>query len=49
MRLFLRKNGYDFDASAKARYDMVMRLAKGRLEVDSLADWIKTHVTEIPQ
>lgn len=44
-RTFLRLNGRDLDASQEEKYVTFLRLAEGRLTEQSLAAWIREHLT----
>jgi death on curing protein len=41
MRLMLRLNGYDIQASLNAKFNFVMAIAEGRLKEQAIADWLK--------
>lgn len=43
MRLLLRLNGYDIQASLNAKFDFVLAIAEGRLKEQAIADWLKQH------
>ena len=43
MRLMLRLNGCDIHASGEAKFDVVMKIATGRLTEQAIADWLKRH------
>lgn len=43
MRLILRLNGYDLNASIDAKFDFVMDVAKGKLREAAIADWLQKH------
>lgn len=43
MRLLLRLNGYDIKAPLEEKYDMVMKIASGRIKEQVIAQWLKTH------
>ena len=43
MRLMLRLNGYDLRASLETKFGFVMKIAKGRLTEQAIADWLKRH------
>lgn len=43
MRLMISLNGYDLRASVDAKFDCVMRIAKGKLREQAIADWLKLH------
>lgn len=43
MRLTLRLNGHDIRASEDACFHFVMRIAKGELSEQEIADWLKGH------
>lgn len=43
MRLMLRLNGQDLQASADRTYDVVMEIARGALTEQGIADWLKHH------
>ena len=41
MRLMLRLNGYDIQASLNSKFTFVMAIAEGRLKEQAIADWLK--------
>jgi death-on-curing protein len=43
MRLMLRLNGSNVQASVEAKYEFVMDIAKGKLTEQAIADWLKLH------
>ncbi len=43
MRLLLRLNGQDLQASEGAKFDFVLKIAKRELTEQSIADWLKEH------
>ena len=43
MRLLLRLNGYDIQASLNAKFDFVLAIAEGDLKEQAIADWLKQH------
>lgn len=43
MCLMLRLNGYRMTVSTHAAFDFVMRVAKGELMEQGMADWLKAH------
>ena len=43
MRLFLKLNGYDINASQAEKYRIMMRLAAGKISETMLADWLRKH------
>jgi death-on-curing protein len=43
MRLMLRINGRDLHASLEAKFDLVVDIAKGKLNEQAIADWLKRH------
>ena len=43
MRLMLRLNGYDVQASLDAKFNFVMAVAEGKLKEQAIADWLKPH------
>ena len=43
MRLLLRLNGYDIQASLNAKFDFVLAIAEGDLKEQAIADWLKHH------
>lgn len=43
MRLMLRLNHYDVHASLEAKYEFVMKIARGSLTEQEIADWLKSH------
>lgn len=43
MRLMLRLNGYDLQASINAKFNFVLEIAKGNLKEQAIADWLKKH------
>ena len=43
-RTFLLINGFDLDATQEEKYLTFLQLAKGEIEEDSLAEWIRQHL-----
>jgi len=43
MRLLLRLNGYDIQASLNVKFDFVLAIAEGKLKEQAIADWLKHH------
>ena len=43
MRLMLRLNGYDLRASENAKFEVTMKIAKGKLNEADIGDWLKKH------
>lgn len=43
MRLLLRLNGYDIQASLNATFNFVLAIAEGDLKEQAIADWLKNH------
>ena len=43
MRLMLRLNGYDLQASLNAKFNFALAIADGRLKEQAIADWLKKH------
>ena len=43
MRLLLRLNGYDIQATINAKVVFVMEIAKGTLTEQDIAEWFKAH------
>lgn len=43
MRLLLRLNGYDIQASLNVKFDFVLAIAEGKLKEQAIADWLKQH------
>lgn len=43
MRLMLRLNGRDLHASLEDKFDFVMEIARGKLNEQAIADWLKRH------
>jgi death-on-curing protein len=41
MRLILRLNGYDVQASLEAKFNFVLGIAEGKLKEQAIADWLK--------
>jgi death on curing protein len=41
MRLLLRLNGYDIQASLNSKFKFVMAIAEGKLKEQAIADWLK--------
>lgn len=41
MRLLLRLNGYDIQASLNAKFNFVLAIAEGELKEQAIADWLK--------
>jgi death-on-curing protein len=44
MRLFLKLNGKDIDASPQDKIKMFMRLAAGHISENELSEWILSHI-----
>jgi len=44
MRLTLMIGGLDIEASQTEKYDFVIKVAKGELQIDQIKDWIKKHL-----
>jgi death on curing protein len=42
-RLLLQAGGHDIDAALEQRYDMVIRVATGQLEVEGIKAWLEAH------
>ena len=42
-RLILQDGGFDVEASEDVRYDMVIRVATGRMDVEEIKDWLHAH------
>jgi death on curing protein len=40
MRLILLQNGFDINASQKAKYDLVICVAKGDCKIEKIKDWL---------
>ncbi|HOY10853.1 MAG TPA: type II toxin-antitoxin system death-on-curing family toxin [Candidatus Omnitrophota bacterium] len=47
MRLMLRVNGYDINASPKEKFEFIMSIAKGEMNERNIAYWISTHSSTI--
>jgi death-on-curing protein len=43
MRLLLRLNGYDIQASLNAKFSFVLAIAEGKLKEQAITDWLKQH------
>lgn len=43
-RTFLLLNGHNLVASNDEKYHAIMKLAEGQLDVNQMADWIRTHM-----
>jgi death-on-curing protein len=43
MRLMLRLNGYDVQASLDAKFNFVLAIAEGKFKEQAIADWLKHH------
>lgn len=43
MRLMLRLNEYDIQASVNAKFNFVLAIAEGDLKEQAIADWLKHH------
>ena len=43
MRLLLRLNGYDIQASLKSKFDFVIAIAEGKLKEHAIADWLRRY------
>lgn len=41
---FARLNGFDLRGTQDDIFDIVMRVAEGRVELPELADWMRTHL-----
>jgi len=41
MRLMLRLNGYDIQASLNSKFAFVLAIAEGKLKEKAIADWLK--------
>jgi death-on-curing protein len=46
-RTFLLLNGYNLVASNDEKYRAIMNLAVGQIDVNQMADWIRTHIEKI--
>lgn len=42
-RLLLQEGGYEVNASEDERYDMVIRIATGQMEVETIKEWLIAH------
>jgi death-on-curing protein len=42
-KAFLRKNGKGIEASEEEKYQMVMAVAEGRVDIRAIASWIECH------
>ena len=42
-RLILQDGGFDVEAPEDVRYDMVIRVATGRMDVEEVKDWLHAH------
>ena len=47
MRLMLRLNGYDINASLKRKYDFVMAIAENKINEQAIAEWLKNNSKSI--
>ena len=45
-RTFLLLNGHNLVALNDAKYHAIMKLAEGQIDVDEMADWIRTHMVK---
>ena len=43
-RMFLLLNGCNLIASQDSKYQTMMKLANGQINIDQMADWIRAHV-----
>ena len=43
MRLMLRLNGYDIQASVDVKFNFVVAVAEGKLKEQAIADWLRKH------
>ena len=43
MRLILRLNSYDVEASFDAKFNFVLVIAEGEFKEQAIADWLKKH------
>ena len=43
MRMMLRMNGYDVQASTGTKFAFVISMAEGKLTEQAIADWLKKH------
>lgn len=43
-RTFLLLNGHNLVASQDAKYQTMMKLANGQIDIDQMADWIRAHL-----
>lgn len=46
-RLLLQEGGHDVEATLEERYDMVILIATGQLEVAGIKDWLDAHSKSI--
>ena len=43
MRLFMMQNGFDINASYNEKYEFVIDIASGNIEIHEIENWIKEH------
>jgi death-on-curing protein len=46
MRLFLQLNRKDISASQEEKVNVILDLASGKINVEGLTEWIKSHISE---
>jgi death-on-curing protein len=46
-RTFMKLNGYDIDAAESEKYLVFLSVADGSLSEEELAEWIRSHLTEV--
>lgn len=49
IRLMLRFNRYDFNATQREKFNFVMKIARGELKEQAIADWLAKHVKPYPK
>lgn len=46
MRLFLKLNGHDIEASSEEKYELMMKLAASGISPEAVEEWIEQHLIE---
>ncbi len=44
MRYLLINNGNDIKATEKEKYEFITNIAEGKMEINEIKDWIKSHI-----
>jgi len=47
MRLILLNNGLDIDASQEEKYEFVIKIAEGSMEIDEIKEWINRKLISV--